>query len=418
MLRPRRPDRIFSEKYACPEHGGSFEEPAPRNFSFNSPHGACPDCTGLGSRLEIDPDLVLPNDELSVDEGAILPWRRMAATESWFSKILDAVAEHYRFRTDVPVRDLSDEARQILLYGNKGQRVDVRYRARNGNVHTFKTTFEGIVPNLTRRYRETGSEAMRAELRALHDEQAVPDLQRDAPQAGVGGRHDRRQEHHRDDAPLGDRCAGVVRPPPEAPERAREPDRGPGAQGDPGAARIPRRRRARLPDARPRVGDALGGRGAAHPARDPDRLEPDGRALHPRRAVDRPPPARQRPAHRDPRAASRPRQHAARRRARRGDDPVGGLGHRHRPGGGGARRPAHPLRAAARAAREPSVHHGGVPARRQGGAGAGAASQRQGRGDRRPRARARTTSSRSTSRSRWADSWRSPASAARASRAW
>src|SRR5262245_41052743 len=113
---PKERDLIFSERYACPEHGGSFEEPAPRNFSFNSPHGACPDCTGLGSRLEIDADLVLPNDELSVDEGAILPWRRMAATESWFSKILEAVAEHYGFLTDVPVRDLSPEARQILLY--------------------------------------------------------------------------------------------------------------------------------------------------------------------------------------------------------------------------------------------------------------------------------------------------------------
>jgi excinuclease ABC subunit A len=157
-------DRVFSERYACPEHGGSFEEPAPRNFSFNSPHGACPDCTGLGSRLEIDPDLVLPNDELSVDEGAILPWRRMATSDSWFSKILDAVAEHYRFRTDVPVRELSDDARRILLSGNGGERVPVKYRARNGNIHTFRTTFEGIVPNLQRRHRETGSEAMRAEI--------------------------------------------------------------------------------------------------------------------------------------------------------------------------------------------------------------------------------------------------------------
>ncbi|MDQ2674826.1 MAG: excinuclease ABC subunit UvrA, partial [Chloroflexota bacterium] len=157
-------DRLFSERYACPEHGGSFEEPAPRNFSFNSPHGACPDCTGLGSRLEIDPDLVLPNDELSVDEGAILPWRRMATSDSWFAKILDAVAEHYRFRTDVPVRDLSDDARRILVYGNGGERVPVKYRARNGNIHTFRTTFEGIVPNLQRRHRETGSDAMRAEI--------------------------------------------------------------------------------------------------------------------------------------------------------------------------------------------------------------------------------------------------------------
>jgi len=157
-------DILLSERYACPEHGGSFEEPAPRNFSFNSPHGACPDCTGLGSRLEIDPDMVLPNDELSVDEGAILPWRRMATSDTWFSKILDAVAEHYGFRTDVPVRDLSEEARTILLFGNRGERIPVRYRARNGNVHTFRTTFEGIVPNLTRRHRETGSESMRAEI--------------------------------------------------------------------------------------------------------------------------------------------------------------------------------------------------------------------------------------------------------------
>ncbi|MBA2265585.1 MAG: excinuclease ABC subunit UvrA [Chloroflexi bacterium] len=156
-------DRLYSERYACPEHGGSFEELAPRNFSFNSPHGACPDCTGLGSRLEIDPDLVLPNDALSIDEGAVLPWRRMAATESWFSKILEAVAEHYHFRTDVPVRDLSDDARRILLHGNRGERIGVKYQARNGNIHTFKTAFEGIVPNLTRRHRETGSDTMRAD---------------------------------------------------------------------------------------------------------------------------------------------------------------------------------------------------------------------------------------------------------------
>jgi excinuclease ABC subunit A len=160
----REQDRLFSERYACPEHGGSFEEPAPRNFSFNSPHGACPDCTGLGSRLEIDPDLVLPNPELSLDDGAVIPWRRMANSESWFAKILDAVAEHYGFKTDVPIAKLSEAARQILLRGNKGERVEVRYLARNGNTHTFRTTFEGIIPNLQRRYRETGSESVKAEI--------------------------------------------------------------------------------------------------------------------------------------------------------------------------------------------------------------------------------------------------------------
>jgi excinuclease ABC subunit A len=157
-------DRLYSERYACPEHGGSFEEPAPRNFSFNSPHGACPACTGLGSRLEIDPDLVLTDPSRSIHEGAIVPWRRMAVTDSWFAKILDAVATKYDFSTDVPVGELSDEARRILLHGNGGERVVVRYQSRSGSSHDFTTTFEGVLPNLERRYRETGSEATRAEI--------------------------------------------------------------------------------------------------------------------------------------------------------------------------------------------------------------------------------------------------------------
>ena len=250
---PKEADRIFSEQYACPDHGGSFEEPAPRNFSFNSPHGACPDCTGLGSRLEIDPDLVLPNDELSVDEGAILPWRRMAATESWFSKILDAVAEHYGFRTDVPVRDLSDEARQILLYGNKGQRVDVKYRARNGNIHTFKTTFEGIIPNLTRRHRETGSEAMRADFERYMTNKPCPTcngmrLKPESLSVTIAGKNIIETTRRS----VTDALAWYDRLPKRLNARENQIARA-GPQGDPGAARVPRRRRARLPDARPRV---------------------------------------------------------------------------------------------------------------------------------------------------------------------
>ncbi|HLA64958.1 MAG TPA: excinuclease ABC subunit UvrA, partial [Candidatus Saccharimonadales bacterium] len=162
--RSKGTDRLYSERYACPEHGGSFEEPAPRNFSFNSPHGACPSCTGLGSRLEIDPQLVMPNRSLSLAGGAIVPWRRMVVPESWFAKILDAVAERYQFSTATPVGELSEEARQILLYGNKSERVTVRYRSRQGNEHSFSTTFEGIVPNLERRYRETSSETIKAEI--------------------------------------------------------------------------------------------------------------------------------------------------------------------------------------------------------------------------------------------------------------
>jgi excinuclease ABC subunit A len=187
-------DRLFSERYSCPEHGGSFEEPAPRNFSFNSPHGACPACTGLGSRLEIDPDLVLPNPSLSLAEGAVLPWRRMVATASWFATILDAVAEQYGFRTDTPVGELSDEAREILLRGNHGEKVTVRYRSRQGQEHSFSTTFEGVLPNLERRYRETSSEMTKTEIERYMTTRPCPTcggmrLKPESISVTVGGRN-------------------------------------------------------------------------------------------------------------------------------------------------------------------------------------------------------------------------------------
>ena len=191
---PKGSDRLFSERYACPEHGGSFEEPAPRNFSFNSPHGACPGCTGLGSRLEIDPDLVLANPSLSLAEGAVVPWRRMVATASWFATILDAVAERYGFRTDVPVAELSDEAREMLLRGNHGERVTVRYRSRQGQEHTFSTTFEGVLPNLERRYRETSSEMTKTEIERYMTTRPCPTcggmrLKPESISVTVGGRN-------------------------------------------------------------------------------------------------------------------------------------------------------------------------------------------------------------------------------------
>jgi excinuclease ABC subunit A len=187
-------ERIFSERYACPEHGGSYEEPAPRNFSFNSPHGACPGCTGLGSRLEIDPDLVIPDESLSLAGGAVLPWRRMVITESWGAKILEAVAERYDFGIDRPFSELSDDARKIVMFGNGGERVEVKYRARNGNIHTFRTTFEGVVPNLARRYRETGSDAVKAEIERYMTTKPCPTcggmrLKPESLSVTVGGRN-------------------------------------------------------------------------------------------------------------------------------------------------------------------------------------------------------------------------------------
>ena len=151
-------------------------------------------------------------------------------------------------------------------------------------------------------------------------------------------------------------------------DRARADDRPPAPQGDRRAARVPGRRRARLPDPRPDERDAVGRRGPADPAGDPDRDDADGRPVHPRRAVDRAPPARQRQAHRDADPAARPRQHGPRRRARRGDDPDGRLGRRHRPGRRRARRRDHRQRPARGGPRRAALDHRRVPARRAGGA--------------------------------------------------
>jgi excinuclease ABC subunit A len=155
-------DRLFSEKLACPEGHFSLGELAPRNFSFNSPHGACPDCTGLGVKMEIDPDLVIPNKNLSLAEGAIIPWARAAATSTWYYRILEAAAEKFGFSMDAPVKDLTPEQLHIVLYGSP-QPVTVVYRASSGATNRWQTRYEGVVTNMTRRYKETESEYIRQE---------------------------------------------------------------------------------------------------------------------------------------------------------------------------------------------------------------------------------------------------------------
>jgi len=155
---------LFSEHFACVHCGISLGEIAPRNFSFNSPHGACPACTGLGTKLEIDPELVIPNRDLSISEGAIQPWARMATTSAWTYQIIEGVAEHYGFSTHVPVRQLSDRQMQILLYGSKGEPIIVKRRAPTGRIHEYDMTYEGVIPNLERRYKETDSDYIRAEI--------------------------------------------------------------------------------------------------------------------------------------------------------------------------------------------------------------------------------------------------------------
>jgi excinuclease ABC subunit A len=150
----------FSQNFACPKCGFGFEELSPRLFSFNSPYGACPTCTGLGITMEIDPDLVIPDKNKSLADGAIAPFSRSA---NYYPQILEALAQHYGFSTEVPVRELKPEHLDLILYGNHGERFLVNYENRWGEVRVFETDFEGVIPILERRYREAQSDAARSE---------------------------------------------------------------------------------------------------------------------------------------------------------------------------------------------------------------------------------------------------------------
>jgi excinuclease ABC subunit A len=154
--------QTYSEKFACPVHGPSLVELEPRIFSFNSPHGACPRCTGLGSQMEIDPELVVPDPTLSIGEGAIAPWA-VSASE-YYDQLIQAISERYEIDLDTPWDELADSARDFFLHGTNGDRVQVSYRNRFGRRRSYATTFEGIVPNLERRYRDTDSEFTREKI--------------------------------------------------------------------------------------------------------------------------------------------------------------------------------------------------------------------------------------------------------------
>jgi excinuclease ABC subunit A len=150
---------LFSEKFACPEHGVSLPELQPRVFSFNSPHGACPRCTGLGAQLEIDPDLVVPDPTLSIGEGALVPWS--VGSTSFYESVIQAIADRYEIDLDTPWQDLPEEHRDLFLYGTGGERVYVQYRNRMGRKRSYMLAFEGIVKSLERRHKETDSQQQR-----------------------------------------------------------------------------------------------------------------------------------------------------------------------------------------------------------------------------------------------------------------
>ena len=165
---------LFSENFACVYDGISLPEIAPRTFSFNSPHGACPTCTGLGTQMEIDADLVVTHPELSLSQGAIAPWSKVINGSQWHSAILNALAKKYAFSLETPWRDLSEEQRKVVLYGTS-EPLAIRYTPQHGGSRTYTVNFEGVIPNLDRRYKQTDSESIREEIEDYMSARVCPD---------------------------------------------------------------------------------------------------------------------------------------------------------------------------------------------------------------------------------------------------
>jgi excinuclease ABC subunit A len=162
----------FSQHMACPVDGESFEELAPRNFSFNSPYGACPRCDGLGTRFEVDPEMVVPDGELTLADGALSPWA--GGRNPYFARLVEAVAEDQGVDLDTPWSELPAKHRKTLLYGLGSRRVHVKYRNRYGRVRSYQATYEGAVPWLERRHQESESDAAREQIEGYMREVPCP----------------------------------------------------------------------------------------------------------------------------------------------------------------------------------------------------------------------------------------------------
>jgi excinuclease ABC subunit A len=162
-------DRIFSEKFACPYDGTSLPEIEPRTFSFNSPHGACEECQGLGTRLQIDPELIVPNHDRSLNGNAIaaMEWNnegRNTNDDTYYWQMLKATCDHYVIDMDAPWKKLNAAQREIVLYGSGDEKIPVKYQNRLGDQRIYQTTFEGVINNLRRRYMETTSDYIRSKI--------------------------------------------------------------------------------------------------------------------------------------------------------------------------------------------------------------------------------------------------------------
>ena len=203
----------FSQNFSCPDCGISVDEVEPRSFSFNNPFGACPDCFGLGYKMEFDEDLMIPDKSLSINQGAItaMGWQSCTDKTSFSGAILNALAKEYDFSLDTPFEDYPKEIHDILIYGTGGKVVKVYYRGQRGE-GIYDIAFEGLIQSMNRKYRETFSDSMKAEYETDH---TVSNLQGAAVKKRISGGHGRREKYFRGDRyvdrqiPRIYRCVGV-----------------------------------------------------------------------------------------------------------------------------------------------------------------------------------------------------------------
>ncbi len=311
MDEPDREELVFSDRMACSVCGYSLSELEPRLFSFNNPVGACPTCDGLGVKQFFDPQRVVGHPHLSLAGGAVRGWDRRNA---YYFQLIQALARHFDFDIETPWDELDEKVRQILLYGSGEEQVEFRYLNGQGGTIRRRHRFEGIIPNLERRYQETESITVREELAKYLSNRPCPEcagtrLNRAARHVFVNGMSLPQVTRLSVGAAMAlfselslegwrrEIAARIVK---EIAERLR-------FLSNVGS---------RLPDSRAQRRNPVGWRSAAHPARKPGGLRAGRRHVHSRRAFDRPAPARQSAPARHARAPAGPRQHRDRRRAR------------------------------------------------------------------------------------------------------
>ena len=272
---------IFSAKFACPVSGFTIEEIEPRLFSFNNPYGACPACDGLGTELFFEPDLVVPDESLSLSRGAIAPWARTSATSPYYQQTLEALARAYRQPMTKPWKSLPKPFQDVVLYGSGDDEITFTY---DDGVRHYSTTkpFEGVITNIERRWRETEFLLGARRAVALPVEPSLPSVRRlplEAAGAGGEGRGPPYRPGHGDVDPGG---RALVRRSALPSHREAERDRRAHPQRDPRAAQFPQRCRPRLSHSLACERLAFGRREPAHQACLADRLGADRRALRPR----------------------------------------------------------------------------------------------------------------------------------------